>query len=356
MKNCSEDIKLYHDAKVKLTSSQLGDLEKKRKINRDRVERGLAAKGYPAPYDFVTQGSFAMGTIIQEESGRSYDLDEGVIFTRDSLVGPRGADKTAPDAREMIRNAVDDGSFDTRPEVKQNCVRIPYGDGVQVDMPVYRCENEEVEAVMEFASVDWRESNPRGVTKWFRRAQEVWSHLALLVRLLKGFCKNRPSYSLPSGFALTVLVWECYRGDSDRLDENVRWTFKAVHDRLAAASHVEHPVIAESLMEDGDSRAAKLVELLAAAMQDLEELDLPNCTRSRALKIWGKVFCTDYFDSDVKQAEEEEKAKTAGAMSAFGSNLPKPWSWDEPPSTSWKWSWDEPPSTSWKLSGPHRDK
>lgn len=342
MKNCRKDIERYHDTRVKLTNSQLDDLEKKRKINRKRVERGLAANGEPAPHSFVTQGSFAMGTIIQEEPDKTYDLDEGVIFTRDSLIGPQGADKTALDARKMVRDAVDDGSFDTPPVVKPNCVRIVYRDGVQVDMPVYR--GGELQFLMELAGVDWKESNPKGVTEWFQRAQEARPFLTLLVRLLKSFCKNRPSYSLPSGFALTVLVCECYQGDSDRLDENVRWTFKAVHDRLVAGSHVGHPVVAESLIEDGDPKAAKLVELLAAAMQDLEELDLPNCARSRALKIWGKVFCTDYFDSDIKQAEEEEKAKTARAMSAFGSNPPKPWGWDD--------------STcgSWKLSDPHRDK
>ena len=342
MKNCSKDIERYHDARVGLTNSQLDDLEKKRKINRKRVERGLEANGKPAPYDFVTQGSFAMETIIQEEPDKTYDLDEGVIFTRDSLVGPQGADKTALDARKMVRDAVDDGSFDTPPEVKKNCVRIVYRGGVQVDMPVYRLE--EFQDLMELASVDWKESNPQGVTEWFRGAKKTRPFLPLLVRLLKSFCKNRPSYSLPSGFALTVLVCECYQGDSDRLDENVRRTFKAVHDRLAADPYVGHPVVAESLIEDGDPKAAKLVELLAAATQALEELDLPNCDRSKALKIWGKVFCTDYFDSDIKQAEEEKRAKAARAMSAFGSNPPKPW------------SWDEPPCTSWKLSGPHRDK
>ena len=337
MIDCTKDIKDYHDNKVKLTISQIGDLKEKRKINRERVNRGLETNGEPTPAGFVTQGSFAMGTIIQEKSDKTYDLDEGVIFTRDSLVGSGGADKSALDARNMVRDAVDDGSFITSPEVKPNCVRIVYSDGIQVDMPVYRHEAEEFQAVMELASVDWKESNPQGVTEWFQGAQETQPSVLLLVRLLKSFCKNRPSYSLPSGFALTVLVCECCRGGSERLDENIRRTIEALYDRLTSDLTVRHPVVDEWLIEDdADPRTAKLLELLATAVEDFKKLDVPNCTRSMALEIWNKVFHTDHFDSAIREAEDQEKAETAGAVAALGSDRPKPWGCGDPPCTSWK--------------------
>ena len=324
MIDCSKNIRNYHDAKVKLTNGQMDDLWKKRSINRQRVMRGLDRNGHPAPEDFVTQGSFAMRTIIQEKSGRTYDLDEGVIFESDVLKGSGGADKAALAARKMVRDAVDDGSFDTPPEVKPNCVRIVYSDGIQVDMPVYRRERK---GAMELASVDWKESNPQGVNEWFRRAQETQPFLLLLTRLLKNLCKNRPSYSLPSGFVLTVLAHECYQGDSKRLDENLRLTIEAIHTRLMSDLTVRHPVVDECLIEDvADSQAAKLRELLATDVKDFRELDQPNCTRSKTLKVWKKVFATDHFDSIIKQAEDEEKAKTAGAITALGHTRPKPWS------------------------------
>ena len=328
MIDCNKDIKTYHDEKVKLTASQIGDLKEKRKVNQARVERGLKANEAPAPKDFVTQGSFAMKTIIQEKSDRTYDLDEGVIFARDSLVGSGGADKTALDARKMVGDAVDDGSFDTPPKVKTNCVRIVYSDGIQVDMPVYRRETEEAQVVMELASGDWKESSPQGVTDWFQTARETRPFLRQLVRLLKSVCKNRPSYLLPSGFALTVLVHECYQGESDRLDENLRQTIEAVYDRLTQDLTVRHPVVDEWLIEDvADSRTAKLRDLLETAVkEDFQKLDLPNCTRSKALKVWKKVFRTDYFDSAIKEAEDKEKEKAAGAVAALGSGRPKPWS------------------------------
>lgn len=331
MIDSSKDIKDYHDAKVRLADSQMSDLKKKRKINQDRVKRGLEANDEPAPIDFVTQGSFAMKTIIQE---RTYDLDEGIIFLRDSLIGSGGADKTALDARKMVRDAVDDGSFSTPPEVKPNCVRIVYSDDIQVDMPVYRGETGEIQGPMELASVHWRESNPRGVTEWFEKAQETQPHLRLLVRLLKSFCKNRPSYSLPSGFVLTVLGRECYQGYPKRLDENVRRTIEAVYARLTSDSMVRHPVVDEWLIEDdADPRVANLLKLLARAEEDFKGLDLPSCTRSKALKVWKKVFWTDYFDPAIKEAEDEEKAKAATAMAALGPNRPKPWSCGDLPCT-----------------------
>jgi len=325
MIDCSKNIRDYHDAKVKLTNGQMDDLWKKRNINRHRVVRGLDRNGHPAPEDFVTQGSFAMRTIIQEKSGRTYDLDEGIIFKSDVLEGSGGADKTALAARKMVRDAVDDGSFDTPPEVKLNCVRIVYSDGIQVDMPVYR---RETEGDMELASVDWKESNPQGVTEWFQQARETRPFLLLVVRLLKSFCRNRPSYSLPSGFVLTVLAHECYQGSSARLDENVRRTIEVVYDRLTSRLTVRHPVVDEWLIENAaDPQAAKLRELLATvAVKDFQELDRPNCTRSKTLKVWRKVFATDYFDSLIKQADDEEKAKTVGAIAALGHTRPKPWS------------------------------
>ena len=64
--------------------------------NRDRLRRGLKKNGDPAPAKSVIHGSYAMGTVIQEPES-AYDIDDGVVFTAKSLIGPRGASKTALD-------------------------------------------------------------------------------------------------------------------------------------------------------------------------------------------------------------------------------------------------------------------
>ena len=66
-------------------------------------------------------------------------------------------------------DAVDDGSFKTDPEIKTNCVRVYYNDGPHVDIPVYRSITDGFgNDKYELASVDWKESDPEGVNRWFR--------------------------------------------------------------------------------------------------------------------------------------------------------------------------------------------
>src|SRR5262249_36820625 len=58
-----------------------------------------------------------------------YDIDDGVYFDKGVLVGDRGAEMSALQARQMVRDALDDGSFKTPPEVRTNCVRVYYEAG-----------------------------------------------------------------------------------------------------------------------------------------------------------------------------------------------------------------------------------
>ena len=53
-------------------------------------------------------------------------------------------------------------------------------------------------------------------------------------------------------------------------------------------------------------------------------LDRNSCTRSKALRVWKRVLATDYFDKDIEQAEEDEKAKTSAAVARIGV-APKPY-------------------------------
>ena len=54
-------------------------------------------------------------------------------------------------------------------------------------------------------------------------------------------------------------------------------------------------------------------------MEALAALDRPNCTRSETLKAWKKVFCTDFFDQTIADAEAEEKERTRVAAAAVAS-------------------------------------
>ena len=330
MKYCDRDIRGYHRKRVALTSSQRQQLKDRHDSNRSRLRSGLEKNEDPKPKKSVSQGSYEMRTVIQEPDN-AYDIDDGVVFTEESLKGPKGGEKSPLDARKMVCDAVHSDSFATPPEVKTNCVRVYYNDGPHVDIPVYReLEDWFGNTSNELASAEWKESDPDGVNDWFKRwlnrkRDNGQKHSRELVRLMKSICKNRPSYSLPSGFEITVLIEECYSLGHERLDVALRYIVGAVYDRLRSNLWVRHPVVDEWLIDsDSEHKTRNLRDLLKTAVNDLAELDAPNCTRSRALKAWKKVLRTDYFDDEIAEAEKEEKAKSKAAAAALVS-APKPY-------------------------------
>src|SRR5262245_31729418 len=133
MHDCAGDVLAYHDDEVTLGNDERNAMRNRRDSNRDRLKAGLETAGKPAPEEFAAQGSYAMRTMTQHPD-KDYDIDDGVYFDKGQLIGPRGGEMTALEARQMVRDAVDDGSFKTSPVVKKNCVRVQYDAGYHVDL------------------------------------------------------------------------------------------------------------------------------------------------------------------------------------------------------------------------------
>ena len=106
----NKEITQFHDEEVRLPQSTQDMLRKHRKSNQDRLTKGLDKNDRPAVKDFVKQGSYAMYTINQHPEN-DYDIDDGASFDKSDLAGARDAEMTALDARQMVRDAVDDGTF-----------------------------------------------------------------------------------------------------------------------------------------------------------------------------------------------------------------------------------------------------
>ena len=207
------------------------------------------------PREFASQGSYAMKTMTQDEN-KDYDIDDGVYFDRTAIVGERGADMTALQARHMVRDGLDDRSFNTPPEVRKNCVRVHYEEGYHVDVPVYR----RVITVdvfgkgrehYELASSDWKRSDARDVSKWFddenmKQSPDTTNgrQLRRVVREIKRYARSRASWSgrILSGFGITKLVTECFQRDANREDRALYNTMQAIRDRLTLSLVIEHPV------------------------------------------------------------------------------------------------------------------
>lgn len=331
MMDCAKEMLGFHDDEVTLPEPERRDMRERRNANRNRLKRGLKKEGNPGPQEFVTQGSYAMRTMVQRTE-KDYDIDDGVYFAKEVLTGPNGGEMSALEARKMVCNALDDGSFKTPPEVRLNCVRVYYDTGYHVDIPVYRCVVTtnmfgQQTAYCELASSVWKRSDARDVTQWFdeenrRQSPDTTNgrQLRRVTRLLKRFAKSRPSWEKPilSGFGITKLVTECYYADAAREDTAVYYTMHAMRDRLNRDLVVLHPVTPNDTITTGDddAKARFLREKLSDALGWLDVLFAPDCTREDALKAWDKVFSTTYFSDQVDLTESQTAATNPAVLTA----------------------------------------
>jgi hypothetical protein len=331
MFDCAKDVLSYHDDEVTLPRAEQKNMRERRDANRKRLKDGLKEAGRPAPLNFDTQGSYAMRTMVQLP-GKDWDIDDGVYFNAADLTRERGGQMTALEVRQMVRDAVDDGSFKKKPEVRANCVRVFYEAGHRVDIPVYRMRVEksasgEETTIVELASAEWKRSDARDVTEWFDEENEKQSpdtdngrQLRRITRDLKKYARSRASWadSILSGFGITTLLTECFRGSALREDEALVNTMRVIRDRLDRDLVIKHPVTPNETITKGsdDSRARSFRDKIKEGLESLKILDDPSCTRSQALAAWDKFYATDYFGKrdDTKASATEAASIAAPAI------------------------------------------
>lgn len=304
MFNSHDDLIAYHNDRVRLPGAERDAMREKRDTNRTRLKDGLKRDGKPKPVGCHTQGSYAMRTMIQH-AAKDYDIDDGVYFDKSDLVGSAGADRSAASAKEMVRIALHDDRFKRAPECLKNCVRVYYDAGFHVDIPVYRRSKQGGNEVYELAGSEWKASDARAVTNWFKDANknkspntDNYGQMNRAVKLMKAFARSRESWRsrIATGFMITKLIDEKYLALEKRDDQMLRDTMRAIHARLESSLVINHPVLDETLTKgDDDARAKFLREKLEWALGELEILDKWNCTEVQARKAWDNVFNTNFF-------------------------------------------------------------
>ena len=322
MYNCHKGIQAYHNDEVTLMKSEQDEMRERRDVNRTRLENGLERNGEPAPSEFKSQGSYAHHTMVQHPD-KDYDIDDGVYFWKGSLVGPKGGNKTAHDAKKMVHTALQDNRFKRQPEVRTNCVRIYYDVGYHVDVPVYRKVKskdpwtDEETTQYELASSEWKVSDPAKVTRWFtdenkRQSPDATNgrQLRRMTRLVKAFVRSRECWRprIATGFMITTLiVKECYRSNLDREDTALYDTMVEIRNRLKWNLEIRHPIVqGENLTKDSkEGRTKFLREKLDWAIGELQVLSEVHCTRSQALAAWDKVFNNTFFSDQIDDAAQD---------------------------------------------------
>jgi hypothetical protein len=337
MYDCSDSVVCYHDDEITLPQEERDAMRDRRDTNRKRLKDGLNKTGKPTPLDFKSQGSYAMKTMIQHPD-RDFDIDDGVYFEKVNLVGSRGGEMTALDARQMVCDVVDDARFNKKPEARKNCVRVYYNAGYHVDIPVYRrvdTSNLGIESYhYELASSEWIRSDARDVTDWFEAENSRQSpddtngrQLRRITRDIKKFAKSRESWrsQILSGFGITKLVTECFVSDALRDDVSLYGTMKAIRDRLSLSLVVNHPVTPNHTITKGtaDSKAEFLKDRLTDALNWLTPVFDSNCTQEKALASWDKVFSTEWFTDRFLDKSKRRSASTARAAAILRYGLLK---------------------------------
>ena len=311
MINCSKDIFDYHNKKVRLPDKDVRDMKSRQGSIRVQLKKGLKCRGLPYPQMFEAQGSFAMKTVIQNDE-HDYDLDDGVYFDAKSLnKAAIGNEMASKRIRKLVRNAANDKVTVLKCEARSKCVRIHFKKGCHIDMPVYRLvrnRSKKGAALVSQIAIDnaWKKSDAREVARWFEKKNKERSRgtqggdqMRRIVRLMKKFCKSRKrwKHKMLGGFAITVLVVECYKRNAKREDEALYNTMKAIQKRLQQNRAIKNPVTRSQKITDDitDKKAEFLLEKLTVAINDLAPLLNTKCTRAKALKCWDRVFNTEFY-------------------------------------------------------------
>ena len=324
MYDCSKNLLKFYGAEVAIDSATRTLLRDHRKTNETRLKEGLSDQERPKVKRFQVQGGYAMHTVVQHPKN-DYDIDNGVIFEAADLLRSQGAAMSALDVRKMVRDAVDDGSFKTAPEVRTNCVRVHYEAGHHVDLPVYReKQNLFGTKYLELAGADWKKSDPAGVNDWFEgkvtsRSPDNSGDLQMrrIVAYLKALGKSRDSWNAPTGFMFSILVVECYVPDQ-RDDVSLVKTLRKIRDRLDNSLKIKHPVVDEYVTQgDADTRTKFFRDKAPSLLSNLSVLDGSDCDAAKAASAWDAFFRTTYFTDRIK-----ESAAAIGITGIVSSSSP----------------------------------
>lgn len=321
MYNIHSELKKYYFDKVILPESERIKMRERRDTNRARLNSGLSNLNFPAVERNVIQGSYSMRTMIQKRNN-NYDIDDGAVFTKDSLKGEKGGDMSSVAARQMVAQSLKDSRFSKEPQVLPNCVRVYYNEGYHIDVPVYRVEGD----ILELAGSSWRESDPEEISNWFNSIVKQKSpaddphQMRRIVCLLKNWACSRDSWVLPNGLIFSAYCDMLYQAKQNRDDESLVTVLEAIHNRLKMGIYtVQYRITGEDFAKGRENKIQNLKMQLDDKLPALTKvLNNASCKKNEALKAWSTFFKDDYFLSFLEDEDPDE----GGFSSILAGDVP----------------------------------
>lgn len=293
------------DEKIKLTEPKKEELRTSRDAIREDVERWLLdnEKGNSR---FCLQGSFAMNTTVNPINSDEFDIDYGVY-----LLKFEETEKSAwpiPDTvHNWILSAVSNRTSKT-PINKNACVRVSYGHGYHVDIPIY-IEQDGV-TYLANRSEGWLPSDASGFVKWLNDKKDADGQLVRIIRYLKRWKDYR---DVPlKGIEITIMTANYFSPANTRDDDAIRYTVEAILASLRTSFTCIKPVIPyEDMFVDVSSSKKESI---------LNELDVLLDNLQKASDASDEGTAADYLrtvfgDSFPKGESSQNKAASYIATS-----------------------------------------
>lgn len=310
MYNLNSKMKKFYEKYVVLPEEQKNLLREKRKINEQRLKKGLNIYNNEKKTNYkiiktLEQGSVAMGTVNANEKD-NYDIDIGIIFDEKSIegVGPQKIKNIVVDSFKSLGKI-----FKKEPEALSNCVRVQYQDNYHIDFAIYK--NDPLRGYLHAGPTEWKERNPSDINNWFKDSiKKHGAQLRQVIRLCKMFSKSRESWDMPGGLVQTVLCVECFE-KSDRLDETFYKTLVNIKNRLNLYTIIRNPINKLDLIPNKNhiQQVENFKKRLNKYLEKLEILKDKNCTYNEALSAWNYIFNHKYWTEEISYEAEYFRSK-----------------------------------------------
>ncbi len=300
-------VRDFHDQHVNVSKFDVDRITKLRDTVKVRLVRNLDLSGRPKVRHWISQGSYAMSTMVKSlKTGKpDMDLDIGVVFKYEDLMTGFDTEMKPGIVKRWVADALMHGNLISPPQVRKNCVTVWYETGEQIDIPVYRKTTRyQGDEFFELASNEWTVSDPLGVNDWFRDMVEKYSpesggslQLRRLVRLFKVL--GRSQTPRLSGFAITALVVENYKPVYGRDDHSFFLTAQKIIDSLTQTRRVYHPVLlGRRITKTVNDKAVTVYrERLNGKVSMLRAAFVAGVTEERAIRAWAAAFPHPFFRS-----------------------------------------------------------